>query len=191
MTASREVLGARPPTPFDYHELERGFASRPSSLSLSIPARVDADHASAEMQRRGDLGRRGQRLQVALDDLARPSDSPSARVPSSRGARAARPPTGSMLNSHGENTRTCPHSRTLAPTASPASKTSGSQAAGEQVRGGRQADRAGADHRDALGVRVGHISAPQTESRNFDALRRTVPQISATDQVFSICSGSA
>src|SRR5688572_15448544 len=31
-----------------------------------------------------------------------------------------------MLYSHGENTRTCPHSRTLAPTAPPASKTSGS-----------------------------------------------------------------
>ena len=32
-----------------------------------------------------------------------------------------------MLNSHGENTRTWPHSRMLAPTASPASKTSGSR----------------------------------------------------------------
>src|SRR4051794_41630765 len=31
-----------------------------------------------------------------------------------------------MLNSHGENTRTCPHSRMLEPTASPASNTTGS-----------------------------------------------------------------
>ena len=46
-----------------------------------------------------------------------------ATHPASRSSSAA---TGSTLYSHGENTRTWPHSRMLAPTASPASNTSGS-----------------------------------------------------------------
>ena len=114
----------------------------------------------AVAQVRLERGQLGQGLEVVGGELARRwagRPASGATQPASSSSRRA---AGSMLYRHGENSRTCPHCRTAAPAVSPASRTSERQAALVQVRGGGQADRAGADHHDGQvvqGLLIGQL----------------------------------
>ena len=147
-------------------------------LELVDPGARDADHARAEMQRAGDLRRRGQRLQVALDDLGagriarrpsgavqpwRSSSSTADRVEVElpRREHAHVPP---LADAGADRVAGLEHERL--------------QAAGEQVRRGGQADRAGADHRDAVGVRVVHGQRSSDGIEKFRCDGGTVAEIS-------------
>ena len=183
MTAARG--SGAPRRPRSTTQLERRLVAA-GVLELVDPVPGDRDHARARGAGRSRSPAARPAARGSARRSRRRSGSRRRRAPSSRGAASSSTATGSMLNSHGENTRTWPHSRMLAPTASPASNTSGSRPRVEQVGRGGQADRAGADHGDGQGFCMVHVTLLETASKNFDAMRDRSAD-SPRHQVFSIC----
>src|SRR5215217_2801654 len=95
--------------------------------------------------------------------------------------------TGSTLYSHGENTRTCPHSRTLAPTCWPASKTSGSMP--REARCAAAASPTGPAPITATMCGFSVMDGLLDKHRNLSMPHRNSG--SPSHQVSSICSGHA
>jgi hypothetical protein len=178
--AGAERVGARPRTGGVDHgarevamfraavvddELERRVVAA-AVLELVDPGTRDARDPGAEVQGRCDLRRRGQRLQVALDDLG----AGRVAVAGRRGPAVALKQRGGgrveVELPRREHAHVTPRANARADGV-PGLEDHRLQAAREQVRRGGQPDGAGSDDRDAVGVVVIHAAAPRQGIEGF------------------------
>jgi hypothetical protein len=127
-------------------QLERRLVA-PGVLELVDAVTGDGDHARVEVQSRRDLRQRGQRLEVALDDLGPRRVLLVRRRVLPVGGEQLRGGRVDVVLPRREHTDVGPLANARADAVT-GLEHDGLQAAREKVRRGREADRAGTDHRD-------------------------------------------